>query len=511
MIIVIGYGTFGRKVVNNTKAIDKISVIDSNAVVFESVEEAEFNFIVGDATDETILNKAGIKDADTVIVLTNERETNKKIAKLVSKLNPKAYLIVRNIVQYPDLYSGIEVHKIIYPVDCAAHEILLEIEKSKLRRKLIDLEEIVKDIKKRYNSKTSNIVPSKSKGEKYSTGSKDNNVINGIDASKSDDNKLAPCLIIMHNNPDPDSIASAMALKTIMMKWGVSSDIAYGGKIGFDENKAMVNLLGVKLTPIDNIDISNYEGVAVVDTSSSKIIPIDTTYKIDILLDHHNNGDLTANYMDIRPDIGATATILTEYLSHLNIVPKQKLATALYYAICTDTNYFKRKTSKKDFDAAGYLQDLMDPKTLDLIENPDMDTESMEALARAITNRNIIKNNIALSYVGHIKNRDALPKAADFLLKMEGITTTYVFGISENKIHISARTKDLRIDIGEIMRTAFGGGGHQSSAATSIDLGIFESVSDKKSLKNLVEEAIKTRILEAMGIDETDSTKKYEE
>jgi nanoRNase/pAp phosphatase (c-di-AMP/oligoRNAs hydrolase) len=94
---------------------------------------------------------------------------------------------------------------------------------------------------------------------------------------------------------------------------------------------------------------------------------------------------------------------------------------------------------------------------------------------------------------------------------MEGITTTYVFGISENKIHISARTKDLRIDIGEIMRTAFGGGGHQSSAAASIDLGIFESVSDKKSLKNLVEEAIKTKILGAMGIDEMDSSKKHEE
>ena len=510
MIIVIGYGTFGRKVVNNAKAIDKILVIDNNAVVFESVENAEFNFIVGDATDETTLNKADIKNADTVIVLTNERETNKKISELVSKLNPRAYLIVRNIMRYPDLYNGIEVHKIIYPIDCAAHEIILEIEKSKLRRKLIELEEIVKDIKRRYNSKNSNISPTKNNGENYNNVSNDN-AINGIDTTKSDDNNLAPFLIIMHNNPDPDSIASAMALKTMMMKWGVDSDITYGGKIGFDENKAMVNLLGVKLIPIDNININDYEGIAVVDTSSSKIIPIDSNYKIDILLDHHNGGDLTANYMDIRPDTGATATILTEYLNHLNIVPKQNLATALYYAICTDTNYFKRKTSKKDFDAAGYLQDLMDPKTLELIENPDMDTESMEALARAITNRNIIKSNIALSYVGPIKNRDALPKAADFLLKMEGITTTYVFGISENKIHISARTKDLRIDIGEIMRTAFGGGGHQSSAAASIDLGIFESVSDKKSLKNLVEEAIKTKILDAMGIDEMDSSKKHEE
>ena len=190
MIIVIGYGTFGRKVVNNAKAIDKILVIDNNAVVFESVENAEFNFIVGDATDETTLNKADIKNADTVIVLTNERETNKKISELVSKLNPRAYLIVRNIMRYPDLYNGIEVHKIIYPIDCAAHEIILEIEKSKLRRKLIELEEIVKDIKRRYNSKNSNISHTKNNGKNYNNVSNDN-AINGIDTTKSDDNNLA--------------------------------------------------------------------------------------------------------------------------------------------------------------------------------------------------------------------------------------------------------------------------------------------------------------------------------
>ena len=146
-----------------------------------------------------------------------------------------------------------------------------------------------------------------------------------------------------------------------------------------------------------------------------------------------------------------------------------------------------------------------------MIENPEMDTETMEILARAIINRKIIRSSIALSYVGMIKNRDALPKAADFLLKMEGITTTYAFGISENKIHISARTKDLRIDVGDIMKRAFGGGGHQKSAAASIDLGIFESVSDKDSLRKLVEEAIQTKILEVMGIEEGGEKSKISE
>ncbi|AEH07225.1 DHH family phosphoesterase [Methanothermococcus okinawensis] len=491
MILIIGYGSFGRKVVNYAKTMDKVVVIDKNASVFDSLEKVDFTYVIGDASEKETLERAFIKDADTILVLTNEYEINKKIAELVSELNPKGYLIVRGIVKYPELYSGIKVNKIIYPIECAAKEVIHEIEKSKLRRKLMDLEEVVMNVKIRHHN---NISENPKTAENSENGNGDNKV---------------PFLIVMHNNPDPDSIASAMALKRIMEKWGVDSDITYGGKIGFDENKAMINLLGVKLTHIEDINLENYAGIAVVDASSSKVLPIDTNhYKIDIIIDHHDNGDLTANYMDIRPDIGAAATILTEYIIQLNMTPKQDLATALYYAICTDTNYFKRKTSKKDFEAAGYLQDLMDPKTLEMIENPEMDTETMDVLAKAIINRKIIRSSIALSYVGMIKNRDALPKAADFLLKMEGITTTYVFGISENKIHISARTKDLRIDVGDIMKRAFGGGGHQNSAAASIDLGIFESVSDKDSLKKLVEEAIQTKILEAMGIEESSGGEK---
>ncbi|MBW9223883.1 NAD-binding protein [Methanothermococcus sp. SCGC AD-155-E23] len=480
MILIIGYGSFGRKVVNYAKTLDRVRVVDKNPTVFESVEKLDFEYIVGDACKKETLLKAGVKEADTVIILTNDPTANKKIVELIKELNPTAYLIARGIPKYPDLYSGTQVNKVIYPVDCAAREIVSEIEKSKLRKRLMDLEKVIMDIK-----------------SKHGITIDADNLKEGVN----NENSIS-FLILMHNNPDPDSIASAMALKRILERWRVRADIGYGGRIEFDENKAMINLLGIKLIPIEDIDINKYSGIAVVDTSSSKLLPVNLDREIDILIDHHENGDLTAKYMDIRPEIGATATIMLEYLNELGIIPKQDLATALYYAICSDTNYFRRKTSKKDFEAAGYLQDLMDPKILEMIENPEMDTETMEILARSVLNRKVVRSSIALSYVGTVKNRGALAKAADFLLKMEGITTTFVFGISGSKIHISARTKDLRIDVGEIMRRAFGGGGHQKAAAASIDLGIFESVSDKDSLRRLVEEAIQTKILEAMGISE---------
>jgi len=479
MILVIGYGSLGRKVVNNAKNIDKVTVIDKNEAVFESLENGDFNYVIGDASELDVLERAKVKDADTILVLTNDYEVNRKIVGIISELNTKAYIIVRGIIKYPELYNGLDINKIIYPLESAAKDAVNEIEKSKLRRKLSELKEVANAAKKSFN-------------EHYSE--KEEEI---------QENHKAPFLIVMHKNPDPDAMASAMALKTIFDKWGVSSEIAYGGKIGYDENKAMVNLLSIKLNPIDEINLSRYCSIAVVDSSSAKTLPIDVDgSKLSVIIDHHNDSDIVAKYMDIRPEIGATATILTKYLLELDIAPNRDLATALYYAITSDTNYFKRKTSKKDFEVASYLQGLMDPKVLEMIENPDMDTETMEILGKAIMNRKIIKGNLALSYVGTIKNRDALPRAAEFLLKMEGINTTYIFGISENEIHISSRTKDLRIDVGNIMKTAFGGGGHQASAAASVELGIFQSVSDKNSLRKLVEEAIQTKIFETMGIEE---------
>ena len=486
MILIIGYGSFGRRVVNYAKTIDTVVVVDNNEAVFDSVEQVDFKYIVGDATDVEVLKRADVELADTIVVLTNNPEINRKIAELVCELNPKAHKIVRGIPKYLDLYDGLPIDRVIYPLESAAREVIKEIEKSKLKRKLFDLRDI--------------LIKAKKMCLEFNNSEKEGK-----------EKDISPLLIVTHNNPDPDAMASAMALKTIASKWDVEADIAYGGNIGFDENKAMINLLGIKMKHIKDVDLDKYCAIAVVDTSSSKNLSFNPeTKKIDIIIDHHENGDLTAKYMDVQSDGGATVTILTEYLRELDIVPSRDLATALFYAIASDTNYFKRKVTKKDFEAAGYLQGLIDAKTLQMIENPDMDTETMEVLARAILNRKIVKGNIALSYVGEISNRDALPRAAEFLLRMEGITTTFVFGIVGDNIHISARTKDLRVDVGDILRKAFDGGGHQTASAAYIPLGIFKAVSDKESLRKLVEEAIRTKIFEVMGIKEEEKQKTSE-
>ena len=470
MIIVIGFGSFGKKVVNFIKNKEPITIIDEDIEDTDDLAKEGIKIVSGDATEEETLKRAEIDKADIVLILTNSPDINRKIAEKVCELSPNSYKIARAIPRYPELYMGLNIDKIINILESGAKDIAKEVENAKLKKKLMKLRSLLKEGKKKC-------------------------------IKSEEDEERVPLLIITHTNPDPDAIASAMALKTIAEKWGIDAEIAYGGSIGYDENKAMVNLLGVNLLNVENINLDNYCVIAVIDTSSSKQLPIHLP-RIDIIIDHHNNADLTAKYADIRPEVGATSSILTQYLMELEIEPSRNLATALFYGIQSDTDYFKRETSKLDFEAAAYLQGYIDATILNMIENPEISTEIMEVIAKAIMNRKVVKGNIALAYVEEITNRDALPKAADFLLKMEGISTTFVFGIVGDEIHISARTKDLRLNLGEILNKAFGGGGHQTAAAAKIPLGIFKAVSDKGALRKLVEEAIRAKILEVIGIKE---------
>ncbi|ENN95947.1 hypothetical protein J422_04875 [Methanocaldococcus villosus KIN24-T80] len=461
MIVVIGFGSFGRKVVNFIKNKEPITIIDKQIEDIDDLIKENIKVVVGDATEEETLKKANIENADIVLILTNS-EVNRNIAEKVCELSPNSYKIARAVQGYPELYSGLNIDKIVNILESGAKDIANEVDNAKLKRKLMKLKSIILEKKKKCNGKK--------------------------------------MLILTHINPDPDAIASAMALKTICEKWDVEADIGYGGNIGYDENKTMVNLLEVNLLSIDQINIDDYCIIAAVDFSSSKQLPMEVE-KLDIIIDHHANGDLEADYKDIL-NVGATSSILTNYLKELNMEPSRKLATALFYGIESDTNNFKRGVTRFDFECAAYLQSYIDTTILEMIENPEISTEIMEVIAKAIINRQVVKGNIALSYVGEITNRDALPKAADFLLKMEGISTTFVFGIVGDYIEISARTKDVRLNLGEILKKAFGGGGHQTAAGARIELGIFKAVSDKEALRKLVEEAIKAKILEVIGIKE---------
>ncbi|SEQ55988.1 DHH family phosphoesterase [Natrinema salaciae] len=318
------------------------------------------------------------------------------------------------------------------------------------------------------------------------------------------DGRLA---VVAHDNPDPDAIASAVALVDIANAVGVDADACYFGDISHQENRAMVNLLDLDLRNLHRDDsLEEYAAFALVDHSRPGVNDqLPTNLHVDVVIDHHPpRGPVPGEFVDLRQQAGATSTVLTEYLERFGLDIDPVTATALLYGIRVDTNDFSREVSPADFRAASVLWPRVDASILAQIEQPSLEGETLETIARAIKNR-VQRDSVAVASVGRIGNRDALPQAADQLLAMEGIETTLVFGFAREMVFLSARSRAGAVDLGETLRDAFNrigsAGGHADMAGAQLEIGILGSADDEEeveSIVSVVEEVITNRFFEAL-------------
>jgi nanoRNase/pAp phosphatase (c-di-AMP/oligoRNAs hydrolase) len=315
--------------------------------------------------------------------------------------------------------------------------------------------------------------------------------------------------IVCHNNPDPDCLASALALGRIAASAGIDERrIVYSGDISHQQNRAFVNLLDIDLKQFDAAAVRDRPPgslVAFVDHSipgANNRVPEGTA--LDIVIDHHPADDVTARFVDHRTEIGAAATMLTEHVRELGVDVDDTLATALLFAIRSETLGFLRGATRAEYDAAGYLHPQADRGLLRQISSPSVTGETLDAIATAIENRTT-KGSVLVSHVGRTTERDALPQAADYLATLEGVDTAIVFGIVHDSIHLSARSPDPRIHAGDVLREAFedvgSAGGHHDVAGGEIPLGIFaDYTSNDAELLAIVAQVITTRLFAQLNI-----------
>ena len=322
-------------------------------------------------------------------------------------------------------------------------------------------------------------------------------------------NAEPPLAVFAHDNPDPDAIASAIALQQIAERAGTPTTACYFGDISHRENRALVNLLDIELDALSpDPDLSEFGSIALVDHSRPGVndqLPPDTD--VDMVIDHHPpRAPVEARFVDLRSDVGATSTLLTDYLRKLGIEPTPELATALLFGIAVDTDDFSREVVTADFEAAAHLVGYADVATLERIESPSASVETFEILARATAERDV-RDGVLTTYVGDIGDRDALAQAADRLLGMESVSTTLVFGRMEETVFASARARGSGLDLGEALRKAFdqigSAGGHADMAGAQIPIGALVE-EDDESPDAAVREALTDRFYETLGVG-TDS------
>lgn len=279
-------------------------------------------------------------------------------------------------------------------------------------------------------------------------------------------------LIMLQDDPDPDAIASALALKTLLGRTRASVAIATFGAITRPENLAMCQLLDIKVEQIEPLALGGYDRVAMVDTQPGFFE--ERFGQVDLVIDHHPmDRAVRARIKDIRPGYGATSTILTEYLRAAEVKLTQRLATALLYGIKTDTLHLERGGTRADMEAFAFLYLLANHNALRRIERPELPPEALDILAQGLAHRRIVRG-VLFSHLGSVEQGSLIPQFADLFLQVAGIEWSVVSGVVNDELHISVRNVGYIRSAGEVVRLAFEdlglAGGHRGMAKAVIPL-----------------------------------------
>lgn len=274
-------------------------------------------------------------------------------------------------------------------------------------------------------------------------------------------------------NADPDALASAMALKRLFWRKAKSIGIYRINKIERADNLAFISLLNIKHQHIHKLRKSGINKWALVDSQPDHNAAFDG-YPFDIIIDHHPLSDRSkAPFMDIRPEIGANATLMTEYLKAAKIKPSPRLATALFYGIKTDTDNFLRGSASVDVAAFRYLYQYANLNIVKKIESSEITQKTLDDIVTAVNKMTFIKQT-AFTHMDVVQSADTLVIIADFFLKLAEVSWSVCSGIEKNKLVVIFRNAGFRRDAGKWARESFGdvgsAGGHKSAARAEVSL-----------------------------------------
>lgn len=309
-------------------------------------------------------------------------------------------------------------------------------------------------------------------------------------------------VVIVHDNPDPDCLASAMALRHLfVMKLNKEAVITFSGMIGRSENLAMAKELEIPLTPLGIVDLSAYQVVCMLDTqpgTGNNSLPPGA--RVDIVIDHHQLREMSkqCRWVDIREEYGVTATILYEYLQAQDVYIGSKLATALFYAVKSETQDLGREANRHDRDAYLRLFPLTSKKLLYGITHPKLPIEYYLTIQNALANTARYDKTL-VTYLHEIIFPEIVAEMADFLLRLEEIETVLCMGQYNDEMILSIRTIRHDVNAGDIIMRLVAGrgtaGGHGMMAGGKVD-----NVPPLRRVMKAVEKLLTGRFLAELGI-----------
>lgn len=284
-------------------------------------------------------------------------------------------------------------------------------------------------------------------------------------------------LILTHDHPDPDAVASAFGLSHLAKALaGLETRIVYGGIIGRVENQTMVRILRVPIRPLKRrADFARFKAVALVDTQPLfGNNPFPKEKRAAIVVDHHPpTGSGSAVCSVIEPRVGATSVILAQALLTAHCPIPENLATALVYGILSETQDLGRETGELEMMTYRRILPLCDLRALALIQNPQRPREFFQTVKRSLENA-FVGGSLIGTHLGPVGSPDLVSQTADFLLTYEGMRWSVCTGRYKDRLHVSLRATRPGVHTGRLLQKVLKeeqrAGGHWSMAGGSVPI-----------------------------------------
>ena len=313
-----------------------------------------------------------------------------------------------------------------------------------------------------------------------------------------------PVLILTHHNPDPDALAAGAGLAYLLeYKWGLEVHKKYSGLVARAENIAMLKHLTPgwsRKTALS--DSSSYGSVVLVDTqpgAGNNILP--SNMLPEAVFDHHQpirRQASSESYLDLRPEIGAAATLIYQHLEVANLAIPPRLATALFYGIKTDTRGLSRGASAGDKVAYINLLGNVDHDALLQVEQARRPVSFFRSLTEGLAAARVYGSTV-VAMLGEMYRPDFAAELADQLIMLEGARGALCAGCHEGILQLSVRTVPLGEDAGLLIQRVVDnlgrGGGHGVMAGGQIRL-------EGQDLE-AIEASLVSRFLALMGEENT--------
>lgn len=282
--------------------------------------------------------------------------------------------------------------------------------------------------------------------------------------------------ILLHDGPDPDAMAGGMLMQRVVEDgFGREARITYGGIIGRPDNRAMPDLLGITMFHVESIDVMPGDRFVCVDTQpvfTNNSLPEGA--EVAAVIDHHPREEgFVASYVDVRPEMGSVSTIGMEYLRALGLEITRPVATAVAYAIISETEDLGRAVSPADLRTYMRVLQKADHLVIGQLRHPRVERRFFRTLTAALKAAQVCED-VVISHLADINAPDELARVADILNPLADTRWVLCTGLQNNTMIVTLRSSDTQANAERLMVDLLagrgGGGGHGMVAGGQFEL-----------------------------------------